>query len=189
MLGLVGECETQEVVNCFPCQKQCEHITKVRELYGATGLFGGGTVIGEIINNLLLQQEDTLQLLCDSSLDLKSLVTLTGFNHCVPKLESQGCQTICNQQKELYEIIECDDCIDLNADDNYYLNIMKAYRMKKYPSRENLSSLLDLFGWNIIYTPDAILIDVGSDDPNLASGLAFLLPIPIGESIAIVSDC
>lgn len=189
MLGLVGDCETPAISNCFPCQKSCEHNNTIREQYGATGLYGSGTVVGEIIDNLLKQQEDTLQLFCDSSLDLKSLVTLTGFNHCVPQLESAGCQSICGQQKELYEIIECEDCIELNADENYYLNIMKAYRMIKYPSRLVIISILDLFGWNAIYTPEAILIDVGTDDPLWAAGMIYLLPAPIGVEFKIIANC
>ena len=191
MLGLVGECELESggVSNCFPCQKSCEHNNTIRSQYGATGLYGSGTIIGDIIDSLLKQQEDTLQLFCDSSLDLESLVTLTGFNHCVPTLSSQGCETICGQQKESYEIQECEDCIELNADENYYLNVMKSYRMIKYPSRLVIITILDLFGWDVIYTPDAILIDVGGDDPLLASGMLYLLPAPIGVDFKIIGNC
>ena len=189
MLGKVGECEVVEGEDevCFPCSTICDHSTNVKDQYIATGFYGSGTVIGTIIDNILKQQQGTLSKLCNTDISMKSLVTMTGFDHCVKYVTFEGKLRVCGTVRDIYTLDPCADCTELVETEEFYLNILKVYRMKKYPHRSTINYICSLFGWTVLYTPDYIYIEIGDQPPARAASVIALLPIPIGVTIKIAA--
>lgn len=168
-----------------PCYQPCLHSDNVRSKY--TQDAGTKGAIAAIIEAHLKLQEQFLSRLCEITPELKSLALVSGLSSCVPAFTDDGCEGVCGSSHRIYSLSECGKCAETEFDDEFYLAVIKAARLNKYPSRESLEPIANGFGWDLIYTPDAINLKV--DDPQKAFAVLHLFPVPLGETIRIISSC
>ena len=191
MLGILGECDldsTEEEELCFPCPKACEHTNTVRNKYDATGAYNSG-IINTFINTVLKQQEATLETLCEPSLNAETLVEMTGWSYCVKNVIFEECREVCGERVAVHRIDNCEDCTMIIKDNEFYLNVLKVYREKKYPTRNNIESIVNLFGWTVHYDEQGIYLNGGSEAPLVVASIIPLLAIPLGVEVFIVGPC
>lgn len=182
MLGIPGNCSKPLVLPCFT---PCEHSTLVRGLYGQEA--GGQFPFNLLIDAFLSQQEDFLRRVCGAAPDLLGLAELAGWKRCCPALIDRGCITVCGSQVRQYQIDDCKPCSDLIVDDEFCRSVIAANRMAIAPTGDVLRRMADSFGWSITYQPESIYLH--ADNPAMAASVLHLFPIPIGESLTIVSIC
>lgn len=166
----------------------CDHIERIRELYSVMGLYNE-TAIELIINCFLDQQVDFIRLMCESEMPIENIAKLTGFNGCSYEPIDQGCFDFCGTQRRRYTFDLCKPCNYTIFNDDFYLSVLKMSRVNKYPSRNNLSKIVNLFGWVVFYTSGYINIDIGGDDIAKLGSIIKTIPAPIGSKIRVISDC
>lgn len=184
MLGQLGNCATPAEK---PCYTPCEHTSLVGDLYGQQAGYGG--VIALLIKAFLEQQEDFLSRLCDSAPSLKPLAELAGWQRCAPVLTDNGCKQVCGISIRCYEVNTCMPCVIVEANDDFYRSVILASRSPLAITGHGLRARAAAFGWSIWYTPDALYLYIGADDPQQAASVINLFPIPLGELLFIATDC
>lgn len=180
-----------KIINCQCEYIHCEHTDSILRQYGA-GIYEDTSVILKIIRIILSYQEDSIKKICDFNLDLKALVDSTGFKLCNKNnIIDQGCETICNNnyQKYIFDNSCLLKCEDVTLSNETYLNILKSIDYFKYPNRNNIKKICDIFGWSMFYTTDYLNIVINNDNIFDNQSILTIIPTPIGENLRILKNC
>lgn len=183
--GRYKPCNDIPPANCGCDYKYCEHTKAVIKKYGS--VFPSNSLLRQVSQILFDYQEASLERLCNLELPLYPLVQSMGFKFCNYEATPLDCVEICGGQYREYSF--SNKCIEQEYDDDTLVSILQTIEYLNYPSRENIQAICDIFGWGLIYTEDYINILIGADDPAMYKAIIDLIPVPIGESIRILTDC
>lgn len=185
MYGKFIHCDTN-IVECGCTYTPCQHSSDVLKRY-ASNLYGSESKLSKIIKILLDYQESTLETLCSQSIALSAIVQALGFKPCHYEYELSDCFTLCGvDYKE--SIFKC-GCTPYQHDDTILLKLLMSTEFMKYPSRTNIKSICDIFGFGLIYSEQYINILLYNNNPAIYKCIIDMIPVPIGEKIRILTDC
>ena len=182
MIGLCGNCP-EEDTNCIDCLTFCDFLAAIKGKYGATGgVYSGATLhLHPLIESLVEGIYEVYKRTCDLSQEVSSLGE-SLLADCIPKMIEE-CVTICDVEYTCYMVDPCGECTptEYTFDDQFYINVIKAWSLQRTQSRYFYNELETLFGWEFIYTDDFIYVIL--NDPLEFYALVNLIPVPFGETI------
>ena len=182
MIGLCSDCPEQNK-DCINCLNFCDFLAEIKEKYGATGgVYSQATLY---LHPLIEAMAECIYEVYKETCDLTQDVTSLGESllaDCIPAMREE-CITVCDVEYTCYMVDPCGKCepVEYSFSDQYYLNVIKAWALPRTQSRYFYNELEILFGWQFIYSPDAIYVVV--TDPLEFYALSNLIPPPFGETI------
>lgn len=182
MLGVAGNCAAISET-CEACYVPCAHSDEMTRLY--TQQAGSASAVKTVIDAFLSQQEEFLQVMCESRPALKGLAETAGILRCVPVMSADGSATVCGESKAIYTA-DCSTCEAVTFDDAFYIAAIKVAREVLKPTGDDIRYFFGSFGWGVTYTPEFIYIDVGGDDPRKAQAVLHLAPRPLGVEFRVL---
>ena len=182
MLGVAGNCIAISEA-CEACYVPCAHSDEMRQLY--TQQAGSIGAVRSVIDAFLSQQEEFLQVMCESRPALKGLAETAGILRCVPVMNATGSATVCGESKSAY-IADCSTCEEITFDGAFYIAVIKIAREVLKPTSDDIRYFFGSLGWDVTYTPEFIYIDASGDDPRKVQAVLHLAPRPLGVEFRVV---
>jgi hypothetical protein len=152
-----------------------------------TALAGQVKLDEKILNRLYQLDIRTIDCEC-----LEIIASLVGeFKRTNKKTISQDCKIICENNYKPYIFDDhCTTvCKPIEFTDEIYLKILRTLDYIKYPNRNNIKNICDIFGWSMFYTNDYLNIFIGNDDIYYYQSILKIIPLPIGTQLRILTNC
>ena len=193
VIDIYGQYEpcVDKILDCNCKYVFCEHTSNILKEYGS-GIYKDDSIILKIIRLLLSYQEDSLKKICEFKINLKPIVEASGFKLCNNNnIISQDCKIICENNYKPYIFDDhCTTvCKPIEFTDEIYLKILRTLDYIKYPNRNNIKNICDIFGWSMFYTNDYLNIFIGNDDIYYYQSILKIIPLPIGTQLRILTNC